>query len=257
MQEGCRMTVIDRLIDSVREDHCVEECVVGTFDCMVVSRGAGLSSTFREPCGHGANAGAAAPRGVKNAGDIIGMSARELAGYARSAHLLDASVGIAALNSLMRPDPSTFIELNAYNLILERGKDKRVAVVGHFPFVKRLAQAVDLRVIQREPWLHKEALEDAEERLPGCEVVAITASSFINHTFDRLLELCRDAFVIVLGPSTPLSPLLFDLGVNALCGTFVEDKNLAMRCIAQGATYRGIRGIRRVALCRKSKVAVF
>jgi uncharacterized protein (DUF4213/DUF364 family) len=242
------MAVIDTLIDSVTGDHCVKDVLVGAFDCMVVSRGAGLSSAFRDPCGPESRCGKGPPRGVTDAGDLIGMSARELAGYARSEKLLEASVGVATVNSLIEPVQSIINEVNAFDVITERGEGKRVVIVGHFPFVKRLTGMADLRVIQEEPWMREEALKEAEKKLPGCEVVAITGSSLINHTFDRLLEISRDAFVIVLGPSTPLSPVLFDLGVDVLCGTVVEDRELALRCIAQGATYREIRGIRRVAM---------
>ncbi|MFO8011204.1 MAG: DUF364 domain-containing protein [Dehalococcoidia bacterium] len=43
--------------------------------------------------------------------------------------------------------------------------------------------------------------------MPRADVVAITSTSLINHTFEDLIQLCdANALVIMLGPSTPLSP---------------------------------------------------
>jgi len=225
----------------------VEDVVIGAFGCMVVSKRAGLASSFRGTCaaeridtGHG--------HGVSRAGDLIGMSALKLAEYAKSDNLLEASVGVAALNSLIETPSAALTEMNAHELISSRSRGKRVAVVGHFPFVERLKDIADVRLIQREPWEREEALRDAEEKIPGCEVVAVTGSSLINHTFDRCLSLARGAFVIVLGASTPMSPKLFEMGVSALCGAVVDDIAAARRSLMQGATFREMRGIRRVAM---------
>jgi uncharacterized protein (DUF4213/DUF364 family) len=88
--------------------------------------------------------------------------------------------------------------------------------------------------------------------LPQADVVALTGTSLINHTFDDLIGLCRpDAFVIVLGGSTPLSPVLFDYGVDAIAGTRVVDVAAASRTVAQGATFPQIRGKRLLAMMRE------
>jgi uncharacterized protein (DUF4213/DUF364 family) len=241
------MAVIDKLIASIEEDHPVEEIIVGAYDVAVVSRNVGISSSFRKPCGFKKEKGG--PNGVARSGCLHEMSALELAEYAKSDKLLEASVGIAALNSLLAmPASDSIVEKNAFDVIADRGEGKRLAVVGHFPFVKRLRDYEKLTIIQKQPWETEEALREAEERLPGHDVVAITASSLINHTFDRLLELSRGAFVIVLGPSAPVSPVMFELGVDVLCGAVVEDRELVLRCISQGATFKEVRGVRRATI---------
>lgn len=59
------------------------------------------------------------------------------------------------------------------------------------------------------------AAEAASDLIPQADVVAITGSALINHTLDRLLSLAkRQATVPVLGPSTPLSPVLFEYGAS-------------------------------------------
>ncbi len=85
--------------------------------------------------------------------------------------------------------------------------------------------------------------------LPSADVVAITGTSLTNHTFDELIGLCHPkAFVVMLGDTVPLSPVLFDHRIDAICGTRVVDPALALRCVSQGATFRQIKGTRRLTL---------
>jgi uncharacterized protein (DUF4213/DUF364 family) len=73
--------------------------------------------------------------------------------------------------------------------------------------------------------------------------VAITGTALINHTLGDLLALCQpESSVMVLGPSTPLSPVLFDYGVDVVSGTRVVDTPLVLTLICQGATFRQVKG---------------
>ena len=63
----------------------------------------------------------------------------------------------------------------------------------------------------------------------------------INHTLESLLDLCKGAYVVLTGPSSPLSPVLFDFGVHAICGTRVTDAREVDRYITQGATFKRLR----------------
>jgi uncharacterized protein (DUF4213/DUF364 family) len=86
---------------------------------------------------------------------------------------------------------------------------------------------------------------EAENLIPQADVVGITGTAFTNHTIEHLLELCnRNAYVVVLGGTTPLSSVLFEHGINAISGTKVVNPELALRCVSQGATFRQIKGIR-------------
>ena len=87
--------------------------------------------------------------------------------------------------------------------------------------------------------------EQASQFLPQADVVALTGTSLINHTFDDLIRLCRpDAYVILLGASAPLSPILFEHWVDAVCGTRVVDVPAVLQAVSQGATFRQIPGKR-------------
>jgi hypothetical protein len=56
--------------------------------------------------------------------------------------------------------------------------------------------------------------------------------------------------VAVIGPTTPLSPVLFDYGVDVLCGSLADDPLLVVESVAAGATGR-IPGMRQVSLRRQ------
>jgi uncharacterized protein (DUF4213/DUF364 family) len=74
-----------------------------------------------------------------------------------------------------------------------------------------------------------------------------------NHTLEGLLSLCpQEAFVLVLGPSTPLSPLLFDYGVDVVSGAVVTAIDPVLRHVSQGANFRQVHraGVRLVNIYR-------
>ena len=86
----------------------------------------------------------------------------------------------------------------------------------------------------------------------NADVVGVTGTSFTNHTIEQLLKLCRTkAYVAILGDSAPLSPILFDYGINAISGTKVIDPDLALRCVSEGANYRQIKGARQLTMLKR------
>jgi uncharacterized protein len=224
-------------------DAPVREVLVGVHWTVVCSRGCGMASTIpgEKPHGHEA---------VRSVGELHKLSARELAAYAHSDNTLEASLGIAAINSLLEVDEARFVTLNAADLLANHGQGKDVALVGHFPFIPRLKQAArHLWVIEQRPSPGEYPPEAANELIPKAQVVALTGSALINHTLDQLLALCQpEALVVVLGPSTPLSPVLFQHGANLISGTKVIDEAAVLRTVGQGATFQQVKGVRLVTI---------
>jgi uncharacterized protein len=183
---------------------------------------------------------------VREVGSLHHKNARELAEFAKSDNLLEASIGVAAINSLLDVDIDQAVEVNAGQVLADRGSGKKIALVGHFPFIPRLRQvASQLWVIEQRPAEGEHPVEAAADLIPQAEIVALTGSAIINHTLDNLLELCHpDALVMVLGPSTPLSPILFDYGVRILSGARVVNETDALRTISQGATFQQVQGVK-------------
>jgi uncharacterized protein (DUF4213/DUF364 family) len=232
------VSVLDELLASLVADSPVREVRTCLHWTAVVSRHCGLASTLhseRHP--HGDMV-------VRGVGSLHERSALELAQYAKSEGLLEASIGMAAINSLLDVDEERCVELNAAAWLAERGRGKKVAIVGSFPFVSGLRKEVDeLWVLERRPMEGEQGAEEASHIIPEADVVAITGTSLINHTFEELLALCRrDSSIMVLGPTTPLSPVLFDYGVDVISGTKVVDAELVLRLISQGATFRQVKG---------------
>ena len=122
-------------------------------------------------------------RGVKDVGSLTRKTALELAEYARSDNLLEASIGMAAINSLIDIDESKCIEKNAIKIILEKGTDKNVAIVGHFPWIPKLREKVkNLWVLEQRIREGDLPTKEADRILPQCAVVGITGTTCINHT---------------------------------------------------------------------------
>jgi len=219
----------------------VHTCVYWT---AVISKHCGLSSTFREE-------GPSHERGVRDVGSLTQKTALELAEYARSDSLLEASIGMATINSLIEVDESKCVEKNAFEILLEKGGEKNVAVVGHFPWIPRLRGKVgNLWVLEQRLREGDLPAQDSARILPECDVVGITGTSFINHTLEGLLNLCRKAYIVMIGPTTPLSSILFDHGIDVICGTKVIDSERLIRFISEGATFKEVAGVRLLTLTK-------
>jgi uncharacterized protein (DUF4213/DUF364 family) len=245
------------------KEGAVREVRIGAFwTAMVLEDGrCGLASALRDPAlslskgddhhHHGQNP-------VRGAGQLHERSARELAELARSDSLLEASIGLAAINALLDVDEDACLELNAEQVILEHGTGKGVVVVGHFPFIPRVREAArQLWVLEKRPGEGDLPAEAAPDVIPQADVVAITGTSLINHTFEELIGLCRpEAFVLVLGPTAPLSPVLFDYGAEVISGTLVTDPETVLRYISQGASFRQIKRSKGVRLLTLTKGAL-
>jgi hypothetical protein len=245
------MDILDELLSTLQSDAPVRSILVGAHWTVVCSRHCGLAATLMGEHTHGRSQ-------VRDAGHLHAKTARELAEYARSDNLLEASIGVAALNSLLDMDHSQAVELNAVNVLIEHGRGKNVALVGHFPFIPKLRPAVrQLWVIEQHPSEGDYPAESAADLIPQAGVIAITSSTLINHTLDGLLALCHpDALVMMLGPSTPLSPLLFDRGISILSGSRVMDDAAVLRTVGQGATFQQVEGVRLLTYGRQQIVVV-
>ncbi len=189
------------------------------------------------------------PRGghaVRDAGRLEEKGAPELASYLLSEDSVEAAVGLATVNALLDVPDACLHQRPVLDLLLEHARGEKIAVVGHFPFVERLRGEVEeLFVLELRPEEGDLPSFEARRVLPGCRVVVLTATVLLNGTYGELLPLCRDAFTIMMGPSTPPSPLLFDHGIDVLAGSLVVDPAATVRAVSQGATYRDLDGVRK------------
>jgi uncharacterized protein (DUF4213/DUF364 family) len=235
------MSLVDDLIAQVPEGE-IERIRVGLHWTAVVviqggKRRCGLASTLSEPHKRGEPS-------VPEAGELTRYTGRELIKLAfEEEKPVLSSVGVATLNALLPdPRPERIVEEQAESLLARYGANRTVALIGHFPFVSRLRRKVGkLQVLELRPRQGDLPADRASDVLPQADVVAITSMALINHTLEPLLELCApDALVVVLGPSTPMSPVLFEYGVDILAGSQIIDIEEVLRTVCQGGNFRQV-----------------
>ncbi len=248
------MTIIDDLLASAymaSSDCAVQDVLIGLHWTAVQSLYLGLAATQAE-------ASCCFAEDISGTGHLHEKSAYELAEYLRSPRPLEASVGMAALNSFLRVDEQAVVELNARDLIIERGRGKRVALVGHFQFTEEVRRAAaQLWVLELDLIPGDLPAADAPQYLPQADVIGVTATTLLNGTFADLARLFPpQALVVMLGPSTPLSTVLFDYGVDVLAGARVSEPGMILRYIGQSSPLHRPRGLQRLTLARDHSLAV-
>ncbi|QDR79870.1 Rossmann-like domain-containing protein [Sporomusa termitida] len=226
----------DALIDGIPDTCLVDEFICGTYAALVRS-GNGLGFSHVLP-------GDTLPEVMRKS---LGMPLKQLAQCIKSWNFIEASVGMAAINawynapakaaangivltdSLYSEDRTSDPFISYQNAV----KNKKVAVLGHFPYIEQLYQPVcELTIIEREPREGDYPEAAAEYILPASDFVILSCSSLVYKTLPRLLELAENAYVILVGPFTPLAPALFSFGVNDLSGFVVKDNAGAARIVS-------------------------
>jgi uncharacterized protein (DUF4213/DUF364 family) len=242
--------MLAELVESL-PDGQIERVCIGLRWTAVVSSGedgrrCGLATTRRIDPGHGREL-------LPQAGRLQAVGAKELArGILEHPHPLMHSVAVATINSLLPAPKEVERTANAEALLASIGTGHHVTIVGHFPFTERLRGKVrHLDVLEKDPHGDDLPAEAARDILPESDVIAITALTLLNGTFEELHSMVpRHAVVMMLGPSTPLSPILFKYGMDYLAGSVVENIDAVMEGVAQAASYQQLHklGIQKVML---------
>ncbi|WP_182347828.1 Rossmann-like domain-containing protein [Tomitella gaofuii] len=213
--------IYDQLINAIPEELTVVSGAAGMRWCRVVSSDDGLGMSYTMP---------EQSRPVHFEGPTyVGAPLREIATLAKSWNFAEAGIGMAALNAWhchpdrvgtagFTPSPAG-VWPRIFHPYSKTVAGKVVSVIGHFPFAfEPLAAASQLHVLERSTHPGDYPDPACEYLLPASDYVFISGSAFVNKTMPRLLELAQHATTIVVGPSTPLSPVLFDHGVDAITG---------------------------------------
>lgn len=234
------MDLHQQVLDSLRDRKVLEVRIGLRWTAVVVDKGdqvqCGLASTLETDHTHSRSPS------VPGAGQLEKKRGIELAEWIGSKVAIRRSIGCAAINALLDYQPSRWVKANAVEAIRTRGKDKKVVLIGHFPFAKALEDELeDFSVLELNPTGDDLPASSAPDLLPRADVVAITGMTFINGTLGHLLELCQPhAFIILLGPTTPLSSVLHDQGVDLLAGSVVRDVPAVLRVLSQGGNFHQI-----------------
>jgi uncharacterized protein (DUF4213/DUF364 family) len=151
------------------------------------------------------------------------MPLKDLLPLASSAAPSEASLGVAALNALLQES----LKAEAFRpYTIPRAGGKRVGLVGEFAFTEKLrAIAAEVIVIGQDA---------AESLLPRVDIAILSGACTVNHSLEALLRASSHCYTIVFGPSTPLSPILFDYGADQLVGVRVENREEVAGWITAG-----------------------
>ena len=107
-------------------------------------------------------------------------------------------------------------------------------------------------ILEKRPHAGDLPAEEYVNVLPESDVVVATGVTFLNDTLEGLLKFKKPGSVfIVVGPSVPLSSVLFDYGVDIIGGAFVEDEPQVYKKTMQGASPRLIKDCLRTVLLPK------
>jgi uncharacterized protein (DUF4213/DUF364 family) len=215
------MKIFDEVIETL-PDYPIKDVRTGPYWTGVCSRNCGLALTFPEPY----------RMFVRYSGEIIGKSVKEIAKFAKSWNPIESSIGIAAINSLIEPEGKP---MNALDYITEIGKGKDVVFVGHFPHMDKIKKvAKSLKIVEKKMQIGDYPDDAAEFIIPQSDIVVITGSTFVNKSYKRLLELAKNSYTILIGPSVIMSNVLFEYGVDVLAGSKIKYCENVLKTISQG-----------------------
>lgn len=223
-----RWDIYDALIDDLPEDATVTASDRGARWTRVINSAGGIGSAWsmRET---------SRPALSADTPDV-GRPIRDVAALVRSWNLAEASVGLAAINSWYSraelasrqgfvPTGAGLTWREVFDPYADAVEGRIAAIIGHFPFARGvLWKAADLQILERFPEPGDYPDTACEYLLPEADYVFISSSSFVNKSAPRLLDLAvgGGAHTVLVGPSTPMHPLLLDLGVDTVTG-YVPD----------------------------------
>lgn len=227
----------DRLITGIPAEVVVEDYCTGCAWTLVRAAGAiGVALTVRQRAGH-----------ADDSRPILGRPLREVAELIKSWNFIEASIGMAAINAwynspqrtaslgLLSDTPDDGERSEAFHIFGPVLEGKKVAVIGHFPQLeKKLAPICQLSILEREPQRGDYPDSACEYILPEQDYAFITGMTLTNKTLPRLLELCRPGKVCLVGPSAPLSDILFDYGVDCISGFCATDEVRIAEALRRG-----------------------
>ena len=224
------MKVLENILDTIKKDFPVKNTVRGVKATAVSSGYCGLSSTMIKAC-------CCADEDIDK---YLVKSARDLAALALSDKIHEASVGIAAMNSLLVVPAEDVKKMNAFQMMKEKGAGKNISVIGHFPV------AEDLKGVAGNLWVFEKELRPGDlpesemsRYLPQSDIVAISGTVMINHTFESIIKMCAPKSVkIILGASAPVSKVLFDFGIDYISGVSVRKTSETIKYISLGCSFR-------------------
>lgn len=228
----------DRLIDGINEEITITHAVIGKVWTAIKAtdkNGKIYGGMCMTVLGHNPN--------FDISNKVIGKTLKQVAGYSKSWNFSEASIGVAAINAFYNTREKALAQNgivdglkqnDAFETAKKEVVGKNVAVIGHFPFLERLKDICNLMILERKPLEGDYPDSACEYILPDCDYVYITGVTLINKTLPRLLQICKNAKVHLVGPSVSLAPFMFEYGVDVLDGSIIGDIDKTLLEVGDG-----------------------
>jgi uncharacterized protein len=190
-----------------------------------------------------------ATRTLPWSGTLVDIAIANIAPWLKSWDSYQATVAMAAINAVINPSspllassqplyPQGSANLAVFEHFLPLIRGKRVITIGRYPGLSEYEQEVDMTILERQP--SNQDLPDTacEYLLPEADWVFLTATSIVNKTFPRLVELSQNAQLVLMGPTVPWLSDLADMGINYLAGVAIAHPEGLRQTIAEGGGTR-------------------
>ena len=169
---------------------------------------------------------------------LAGLPVDEAGKAMLSWNLEEASEAFAAVNAFYNHAGCGYIRPESKGLDDIDLAGKKVGMVGYMIghsniTAELLAPANKLWIMDREEKNGAYPDSACEFFLPECDIVIITGSAAINKTMPRLLELSKNALVLLTGPSVSCCPGLLDIGIYRLNGRSIIDPDPMLKRITE------------------------
>ncbi|WP_413163687.1 Rossmann-like domain-containing protein [Capilliphycus salinus ALCB114379] len=230
--------IYDLLLDKSASNTPIQEVIIGLTWTLCIAEGMGLCMSPGIPT-----------RTLPWSGTLVNKPTSELTSWVRSWDSYQATVGMAVINAIINtesPLPKTAEPLSTtgpanlavFEHFLPQIRGKRVAIIGRYPELSRYEKQMNLVVIERQPTGSDLPDPACEYILPESEWVFLTSTSIANKTFPRLVELSKNATLVLMGPTLPWLAELGEMGVNYLAGVRVTNPQALRQTVAEGGGTR-------------------
>jgi uncharacterized protein (DUF4213/DUF364 family) len=230
--------IYDLLLESTHTDAVVKEIIIGLTWTYCQADGIGLCMSPGQ-----------ATRILPWSGTLVNQKIAKLATGLKSWDSYEATVAMAAINSVINQSsllvakaeplfPLGSANLAVFEHFLPLIRGKKVVVVGRYPGLSAYETEVDLTVLERQPGIQDLPDTACEYVLPEAEWVFLTATSIVNKTFPRLVELSQNAKLVLMGATVPWLADLADMGIDYLAGVAVSNPQKLRQTVAEGGGVR-------------------
>ena len=250
--EGAEQQLIDDLIQGMQTPGAViDDIAVGSHFIGVLAKNNG-----NECIGLASTLGAVPTENERDMHrELIGTPLSEAAGLLKTASAFSISLGAAALNAGITP-PENQPGIEASRIMAEKGKDGETVLVGDFPFTGWLREKVaNLHLFELQKVAGRTSPDQWDTILARCKVLGLTGTTLITRAMAAYMTKAPQAYTVIIGPTTPLSPVLFDRGADVLAGCRIVDPEPVFEGIRKGLSFREIKplGVEFIAWSKTAK----